>query len=71
MEKLHYICGRKANRPVTYRNSIYGTFRNKIHTTKPPVIIPILSNKNLNVKIDDVIHGNDTSTHKQAHGGNG
>ena len=27
--------------------------------------------KNLNVKIDDVIHGNDISTYDQAHGSNG
>ena len=44
---------------------------NKICTTKPPVLIPISSNKNRNVKIDDVIHGNDISTYGQAYGGNG
>ena len=27
--------------------------------------------KNLNDKIDDVIHGNDISAYNQAHGGNG
>ena len=70
MEKLHYICGIKVNRPVTYRNNIYGTFQNKICTTKPPGLIPILSNKNLNVKIDDIIHGNEISTYYQAHGSN-
>ena len=46
MEKLHYICDRKSNRPVIYRNNIYGTFVNKICTTKSPELIPILSNKN-------------------------
>ena len=71
MEKLHYICGRKVNRPVTYRNNIYGTLRNEILVMKPPVLIPILSNKNRNVKIDDFIHGNDISMYDQAHGVNG
>ena len=71
MENLHYICGGKANRPVTYRNNIYGAFWNKIRTTKPLEIIPILSNKTFNVKIDKVIHGNDISTHDQAHVGIG
>ena len=45
MKKLHYICGRKVNPPVTYRNNIYGKFRNKIRTTKPPVLMTISSNK--------------------------
>ena len=71
MEKLNFLCGRKVNRPFTYRNNIYGTLWNKIHTTKPPVLIPILSNKNLNIKLDDAIHGNDISTYDQSHGGNG
>ena len=71
MEKLHYICGRKVNLPITYHNNIYGTFRNKIRTTKPPVLIPISPNKNINVKIDNVIHGNDISKQDQAHGSNG
>ena len=38
---------------------------------KPLVLIPILSNKNLNIKNDDVINGNDISTYNQAHGSNG
>ena len=63
MEKLHYICGRKVNRSVTYRNNIYGTFRIKIRTTKLTLLMPILSNKNPNVKIDDVINGNDISAY--------
>ena len=71
MEKLHFICGIKVNRPAAYCNNIYGTFRNKICTTKPPVLIPISSNKNINVKIDDAVHGNDISTYDQAHGGDG
>ena len=71
MEILHYICGIKVNCPVTYCNNIYGYFQNKICTTKPPVLISISSNKNLNVKIDDIIYGNDISTYNQAHDGNG
>ena len=39
--------------------------------TKHPVVIPILSNKNHNIKIDDVINGNDIITYDQAHGSNG
>ena len=39
--------------------------------TKPPVIIPILSNKNLNVINGDVINGNEISTYDQAYGSNG
>ena len=71
MEKLNFLCGRKVNRPVTYRNNIYGTFWNKIRTTKPPVFIPISSNKNLNIKLDDVIPGNDISTYDESHHSNG
>ena len=71
MEKLPYICGRKANRPVTYRNNIYGTFRKKVCRTKTPIIYLYYPIKTLNVKIDDVINGNDISTYGQAHGGNG
>ena len=59
------------NRPVTYRYNIYGTFWNKICTTKPPVLIPISSNKNINIIIDDVIHSNDISTYDQSNGSNG
>ena len=58
------------NRPVTHHNNICGTFEKKVHTTKLPVPTPLLSNKNLNVNIDDVINGNDISTYDQAHGGN-
>ena len=71
MEKFHYICGIKENRRVTYRNNIYGNFQNKIRTTKPSVLISILSNKNLNVKIDEVIDGNGISTYDKLHRGNG
>ena len=39
--------------------------------TKPPVLIPILSNKNLNVKNDAVISADEISTYDQAHGSNG
>ena len=51
MEKLHYICGRKVNHTVTYRNNIYGIFWNKICKTKPPVLIPISPNKIYQLKI--------------------
>ena len=67
IKKLHYICGTTSNCLVTYRNNIYGFFWNKMCTTKPPELIPIFSNKNLNVKIDEVIDGNDISTYDQAH----
>ena len=69
MEKLHYICGRKVNRTVAYCNNIYGKFQDKMHTTKPPILIPISSNKNLNARIDDIIHGNYISKYYQEHGG--
>ena len=59
------------NRPVTYCNNIYGTFWNKIRTTKPPVFTPTSSNKNINIKLDDVIHGNDISTYDESHDSNG
>ena len=39
--------------------------------TKPLVIIPILYNKNLNNKNDDVVKGNDISIYDQAHVSNG
>ena len=38
--------------------------------TKPPVLMPILSNKSLDVKNDDVINGNNISTYDQAIGSN-
>ena len=69
MEKLHYICGRKANRPVTYRNNIYEIFRIKSVRLNPPGLIPILSIKTLDNKIDEVKHGNYISRYNQAHGG--
>ena len=71
MEKLHYICGRTANRPVTYRNNISGNFWNNICTTKPLEIKPISSNKTFNVKIDESVFGNAISAYNQAHSGNG
>ena len=39
--------------------------------TKPPVLIPILSNKNLNVINEDFINGYDISTYNQAYISNG
>ena len=39
------LLNRKANRPVKYHNNMYGTFRNKIRTTKYLVPISILSYK--------------------------
>ena len=42
-----------------------------MRTTKPPVIIPILSNKNLNVKNGDVVDGNEISTYDQSYDSNG
>ena len=71
MEKLHYTCGRKVNLPFTYLNNIYGTFWNKIHTTKPPVLISISPSKYLNVKFYDVMHVNDIIKYNQSHGVNG
>ena len=53
------------NSHVTYLNNIYGTVRNKIRTTKPPVLILISSNKNFNDNFDDVIPVNDISTYNQ------
>ena len=63
MKQLHHICGRKVKPPVIYRNNVYGTFRIKIRTTKLPVLMPKSFNKNINVKMDDVIHGNYISTY--------
>ena len=71
IEKSPYKCGSWSNSTVTYGNNIYETFRKYVLTTKPPVLIPILSNKNLNDKNDDIINGNEISTHDQAHGSNG
>ena len=39
--------------------------------TKPPVLIPILSNENLNVKNSYVINGNDIITYDQEYDSNG
>ena len=47
------------------------SFSEKVRTTKLPVLIPILSNKNLNVEINDVVNGNDISTYDRAQGDNG
>ena len=71
MENLHYICGRKVKRTVTYRNNIRGTSRNKIRTTKPSVLMPILSNKKSECKNGDAINGNEISTYDQAYDING
>ena len=35
--------------------------------TKPAVLIPILSKKNINIKTDDVICGNEISTYDEPH----
>ena len=56
---------------LSHTVTIYGTFQRKVYTTKPQVLIPILSNKNLNVKNDDIINGNYISTYDQVHSGNG
>ena len=71
IEKQPYKCGIWPNHNVTYGIIIYITFQEYISTTKPLVLIPILSNKNLNVKNDDLINGNDISTYNQANGSNG
>ena len=63
--KLPYKCGSWSNSNVTYGNNIYETFRKYVLTTKPPVLIPILSNKKLNVKNNDVVYGNEIGTYDQ------
>ena len=67
METLHYICGRKVNLPVTYRNNIYmepfGLKYLRINLQYLCLYHPI---NNINVKIDDVIHGNDIITYNVA-----
>ena len=70
-EKLPYKCGSLTERTVTYDDNIYWTFLKYIRTTKPPVVIPILFNKNLNVINDYVINSHDISTHNQECGSNG
>ena len=63
-------CGNLPNCTVTYGNNIYWTFRKYARTTKPPVLIPILSNKTLHIKNDYVINDNKTSKYDQAYDSN-
>ena len=46
-------------------------FRMKFVRLNLQNLYPYYPIKNLNVKIDEVIHGNDISTYDQAHGGSG
>ena len=71
MRTYLYKCGNLPNRIVTYDNNIYWTFQKYVRMNKPPVLIPILSNKNLNVINGDVINGNDISTYDQVYSSNG
>ena len=70
IQNLPYKCSNLPNITVTYSNNIYLTFQNYVRTTKPPILIPILSNKNPHVINDDVINGNGISTYDQAYGSN-
>ena len=65
IEKLPYKCGNLLNLTVTYGNTIYPMFRKYLRMNKPPVLIPMLSNKYLNEINDDVINGNDIITHNE------
>ena len=67
MENLPYKCGGFKNRTVTNGNDICWTSRKYVHTTKPLVIIHILTNKNHNLTNSGAINGNEISTYNQAY----
>ena len=71
IDKLLYKRGSLPNRTITYGNNIYGTFQKYLRMTKPPVLIPILSNNFFNLMNDGVIYDNEISAYDQAYGSNG
>ena len=70
-ENLPCTCGNLPNITLAYGNNIYSTLRKYIRKTEPPVLIPILFNKNLNVINGDIINVNDICTHHQSYDSNG
>ena len=58
IDNLPYKCGNLPNHTVAYGNNIYWTFWRCVRTTKPPVPMLILFNKNLTVINGGVINDN-------------